>query len=87
MPFVTPSLSSVLAVLCHRTWRWGRRGLEQGIEDIRARRRARDILDRLAMLKSQCFVDNDFCNGLEEVEVGCEFGEVAPASALWWPEE
>ncbi len=48
------SLLSVLAVLCHRDCAKHRTGLVKGVGTTRALRKARAILDLLAISKSQC---------------------------------
>ncbi len=52
VPFAIPSLSSVLAVLCHRNWETVRIGLVEREEEGRARRRARQTLERDAIVRS-----------------------------------
>lgn len=76
MPFATPSLSSVLAVLCHRIEGSCRKGCEEGTT-ILALHKARDTLDRLAIFGSQWLktIDfNDVVNKIKNVDAGCFLG-------------
>lgn len=53
VPFATPSVSSVLAVVCHRVWVSGRNDvvLEVGWAEVRALRTARAKRDLVAILQ------------------------------------
>lgn len=76
MPFATHSLSSVLAVLCHRIEGSCRKGREEGTT-IRALRKARDTLDRLAIFGSQWLKTIDFkdvVNKIKSIDAGCFLG-------------
>jgi hypothetical protein len=79
VPLATPSAFSVLAVLCHRIWESGRSGLEEEIEEIRALRKARATLDRLAIFRSRprstnCSIKVGTFMGRENAVIGHKIG-------------